>query len=263
MRVTLNGYVISSDDQWLYDYFGIPAFSPAVVRKAVAENPQGEPLVLEVNSYGGSVYAGFEIYSVIRGAKCQTVAEVQSLAASAASTVTSACDQVLMSPVAQLMIHLPSTYTEGNQGPHRNSLRMLDGVTASILNGYEAKCGDKTSRATLEAMMETETWLTAQEAVDAGLADGILGDWSGVTVPSNVLNSMGSGIRALAQGGMDPDPTELRAKYQQLVEAGLATVPITSAPPPTAGATPTLNDDWQAKARLSLAKNRFGGCKHA
>ena len=54
MRVRLNGTVIPSGSQWLYDYFGIDAFSPALVRQAVENNPEGEDLELEINSPGGS-----------------------------------------------------------------------------------------------------------------------------------------------------------------------------------------------------------------
>ena len=56
MRVTLNGEVVSDDYQWLYDYFEIAAFSPGVIRQALRDNPEGEELVLEINSIGGSVF---------------------------------------------------------------------------------------------------------------------------------------------------------------------------------------------------------------
>ena len=97
-RVTLNGRVVADEDQWIYDWFGIDAFSPAVIRKAVEDNPAGEDLTLEINSGGGSVFAGFEMYSILKGAKCQTIAEVQSLAASAASTAMVGCSKVMLSP---------------------------------------------------------------------------------------------------------------------------------------------------------------------
>lgn len=53
MRMQLNGYVVADEDAWLYDWFEIPAFSPAAVRDAIDQNPEGEDLVLEVNSGGG------------------------------------------------------------------------------------------------------------------------------------------------------------------------------------------------------------------
>ena len=154
MRIQLNGEVIPSEYQWLYDWFGISAYSPDMVRQAIESNPVGEDLELEINSVGGSAFAGFEIYSILRAAKCNTVAIVQSLAASAASTVMVGCRKVLLSPVAQVMIHLPATTTEGNQRDHRESLQMLDSVTQSILNGYQLRCGDKASREQLEELME-------------------------------------------------------------------------------------------------------------
>ena len=89
MRVQLNGEIL--DDNWglLFEYFDIPCAYPRKVRQAIEDNPAGEDLVVEINSGGGDVVAGFEIYSVLRGANCRTVAEVQSLAGSAASVVTS------------------------------------------------------------------------------------------------------------------------------------------------------------------------------
>lgn len=174
MNVTLNGYVVADADQWIYDWFGIDAFSPSVLRQAVRDNPDGDDLILEINSGGGSVFAGFEMYSILRGAKCHTVAQVQSLAASAASTIMIGCSKVMLSPVAQVMIHLPSSYVEGNQEDMERERRTLESITQSILNGYELRCRGKTTRAHLAELMHAESWLPAQEAVELGLADGIL-----------------------------------------------------------------------------------------
>ena len=176
MRVTLNGIVAADDDVEIYQWFGFAAFSPKAVRDAVAATPEGEELVLEINSGGGSVFAGSEIYSVLRSSGVHTVAEVQSLAASAASYMCLACDEVQISPVAQMMLHLPSTYTEGNRTAHMQSIQMLDSTREAILNAYELKAGGKADRAEFRRMMNAETWLTAQEAVDCGLADGIIGE---------------------------------------------------------------------------------------
>ena len=173
MRVTLNGIVAADDD---VEWFGFAAFSPKAVRDAVASTPEGEELVLEINSGGGSVFAGSEIYSVLRSSGIHTVAEVQSLAASAASYMCLACDEVQISPVAQMMLHLPSTRTSGDRGDHLRSVQMLDSTREAILNAYELKAGGKADRAEFRRMMNAETWLTAQEAVDCGLADGIIGE---------------------------------------------------------------------------------------
>ena len=61
MRVPMSGDIVPDSQVWLYDWFDIPCISPAAVRNAIAENPEGEDLVLEINSGGGSVFAGFEM----------------------------------------------------------------------------------------------------------------------------------------------------------------------------------------------------------
>ena len=72
MRVTLNGIVSSDDDRLIYEWFGYRAFSPEQVRDAIAQNPAGEDLVLEINSPGGSVFAGSEMYSILRSCSIPT-----------------------------------------------------------------------------------------------------------------------------------------------------------------------------------------------
>ncbi len=199
MRFSLNGMISSDDDARVWKFFGWQAVCPADIRQALAGNPEGEDFVLEINSGGGSVYAGFEMYTLLRSAKCTTRAEVQSLAA---SVVLAGVDVAAASPVGQVMIHLPSTLTEGNQIVHKESVQMLEAVTGSIITAYEKKCRGKTSRDALRRMMDKETFLTAQEALDAGLIDEIMGEPAN---PMNVFN---------AAGGM-PDIVKLRAAYRE------------------------------------------------
>jgi ATP-dependent Clp protease, protease subunit len=220
MNLTVNGTIVSDDDRWLYEYFGFSCFSPSAVRNALSNNPRNEELVLEVNSVGGSVFAGFEIYSLLRQAACPTRAVVQSLAASAASTIVSACQTVQMSPVAQIMIHNPSMSTDGNQDAHKASIKLLDAITQSILNGYEVKVKGKTTRDKLTQLMRSETWLPAQEAVKLGLADEIL-ELDDVEIPSTVVNAVGDSIRGIFNSSNIPTAGELRARYEHDVRAGL------------------------------------------
>lgn len=235
MRMTLNGIVASDEDCGIYQYFGYSAFSPRTVREALAQAPADEELVIEVNSGGGSVMAGAEIYTVLKGSGVRTVAEIQSLAASAASYLCLGCDEVRISPVAQMMIHLPSTCTEGDRTDHLRSVQMLDSTREAILNAYELKAGGKADRAALRRMMTAETWLTAQEAVDCGLADGILGEEAPAS-PADLMNAFGL-----------PDIAKLRARYE---EAHKNSTPAGKVPE-------TDTQDWRAQARLDLEKIRF------
>ena len=271
MRVQLNGYVVEDKDAWIYRFFGFGAICPRDVREALANNPEGEDLVFEVNSPGGDVYSGFEIYSAIRTARrernIRVVAEVQSIAASAASTLIEGCSQVLMAPVAQMMIHLPSTTTSGDAPAHLKSIRLLESVTASILNAYELRSAGKLSRERLEELIRAETWMTAQESVAAGLADGILyadGE-TPLTIPERVTNALGGGIRALAlSAGAMPSPEDLRVRYQKLVDEGKApevnddgasgAALSTTAPAIGSG---DIKNDWRNRAKITLSQKRF------
>lgn len=248
MRVTLNGIVAEDDDREVYEWFGYRAFSPDQVRQAIRDNPPGEELILEINSGGGSVMAGNEMYTVLRNAGIQTCAEIQSLAASAASYLALGCDRVMISPVAQMMIHLPTTFTVGDRDEHASSVQLLDTIRDSILNAYELKSKGKTSRAELKRMMEATTWMTAQEARDAGLVDGILFEGSMLQDPdpSAVMNAVGAGIRALGDSAGVPDIVQLRAEYRRMNQAQTGGVP---------GANKA--QDWQVQARLDLEKIRF------
>ena len=232
MRLKLNGYVASDADKEIYQWWGLSAFSPQDVRDALEQLPEGEMLTLEINCNGGDVWAGGEIYSVLRGSNADTAAEIQSLAASAASYIAIGCNRVLISPVAQMMIHLPSTTTRGAVPEHRQSIKILNGIRDSILNAYEIKSHGKRTRQQLAAMIDAETWLTAQQALDAGLVDEILYDDDGVLSPSDIVNAYGM-----------PDIAKMRDEYRK------------AHPPQDPPTTPIEN--WQDAARLAIEKNRF------
>lgn len=208
MRYSLNGRIVADDDAPVLRWWGLSAVCPADIRQAIAENPADEEFTLEINSPGGSVFAGFEMYSVLRRASRDGVrirAEVQSLAGSAASVAMVGADTVACSPVAQVMIHLPLTVTEGNQNVHRESVQMLESITESIIAGYERKVGNKTSPAALRCMMDRETFLSARAALDAGLIDEIIGEEQ----PGEPLN-LNNIYNAC---GAVPDMDKLRAAY--------------------------------------------------
>lgn len=228
MRTQLNGYIVADDDAELYRWFGYTVCCPADIRKAVAENPPGEPLTVEINNYGGNMWAGFEIYSVLRAAPCETEAEVQSLAASAASIAMVGCGRVRASPVAQVMIHYPAIVSDGDQRDHQKTADMLAQFTQSILNAYELKSAGKRTRAELEAMMAGEAWLPVQEAVSAGLVDEVIG--GAQLLAPQVVDCVGGGLRALCGAGGLPSAAELRAR-KDAMDAG-APMPDTNGDPP-------------------------------
>ena len=98
--------------------------------------------------------------------------KIDGMAASAASVIAMAGNEVLMSPVSMLMIHNPATIAMGDHNEMQKAIDMLSEVKESIMNAYAIKTG--LSRAKLSHLMESETWMNAKKAVELGFADGVL-----------------------------------------------------------------------------------------
>jgi ATP-dependent protease ClpP protease subunit len=126
-------------------------------------------IVLRINSPGGEVFEGVSILNMLRAHKASVTAVVDGLAASAASFVAAGCDETVMSPGTQMMIHSPLSFTYGNAAELRKTADVLDGVEASIVEIYTAKAGEKD----WAALLAEDTWLTAAETVELGLADRV------------------------------------------------------------------------------------------
>lgn len=213
MNIVLSGELLPDDWAEMYRDCGFNAgfYAPGDIRGALKNLADGEELVLEVNSVGGSVDAAAEIYSLIQGCGNPTRAVIQSLAASAASYMILSCDRIEISRPAQMMIHLASCGSWGNKHSHAQAAQALDACDRSILACYAARCGEKCSESELADLMEAETYLTAADAVRLGFADAIVGEDSGggdspellvASVAGNVIRAM----RTL------PDIRELMAK---------------------------------------------------
>lgn len=125
-----------------------------------------------INSPGGDCVAAAQIYNMLMEYKGDVTVKIDGIAASAASVIAMAGTKVLMSPVSMLMIHNPMTIAFGNAGEMEKAIAMLDEVKESIINAYEIKTG--MSRAKLSHLMDAETWMDANKAVELGFADDIL-----------------------------------------------------------------------------------------
>lgn len=210
MNLNLSGEVMSDDYAEMYRHWGYNAgfFCPADVRQAVSKLTPGEELVLEINSIGGMVDAGTEIFSVIHGCKNPTRAVIQSMAASAASYMIQSCDRIEIMPPAQMMIHLASSIAYGNKHNLSQGAQMLDAADRSILNAYCSRCGED-KRGQLEQLMENETFLTAEDALAVGLVDAIVGSDAQSGSPAlvaSVTNNITRAMRTL------PDIQDLIAR---------------------------------------------------
>ena len=174
MKLKIHGDIIQNDDKWIYDWLEIEATSPADAEKAIEACADGEELSVEISSGGGDVIAGSQIYTALRGYKKGPLSiAVTGLAASAASVIAMAgrCE---MSPTALMMIHNTSTAARGDYREMENAAEVLKTANEAIAAAYQAKTGMEKKKV-LE-MMDKETWITAERAVELGFADGILED---------------------------------------------------------------------------------------
>lgn len=127
---------------------------------------------LWINSAGGDVVAACQIYNLLKDYKGKVTVKIDGLAASAASMIAMAGDEILMSPVSTMMIHNPVASAYGNTEEMEKVIDMLDEIKESILNAYELKT--HLSRTKISHMMDEETWINANKAVKLGFADDIL-----------------------------------------------------------------------------------------
>src|SRR5660397_134542 len=173
MKVKIKGPIISSDEKWIYDFFGIESTSPKEVIEAV-EKANGDELVVEINSGGGDVYAGSEIYTALKEYSGEVTTKITGIAASAASVIVMAGDKALMSPTAQMMIHNVSAVTYGDYRDMKHSSEVLKNANETIANSYMLKSGME--RKELLKMMDKETWLTPKKALEHNLIDEVMFD---------------------------------------------------------------------------------------
>ena len=131
-------------------------------------------ITLWLNSPGGDCIAASQIYSMLMDYEGDVTIKVDGIAASAASVIAMAGTKVLMAPTALLMIHNPMTLAYGNKDEMNKAIEMLDEVKESIINAYEIKTG--MSRAKISHLMDSETWMNANKAIEMGFADDILED---------------------------------------------------------------------------------------
>ena len=125
-----------------------------------------------INSPGGDCVAAAQIYNMLMDYKGNVTVKIDGIAASAASVIAMAGTKVMVSPVSMLMIHNPATMAFGDSAEMQKAIAMLEEVKESIINAYEIKTG--LSRAKISHLMDAETWMNANMAIELGFADEIM-----------------------------------------------------------------------------------------
>ena len=159
----LNGTI--AEESWFDDDVTPQLF------KDELESGQGD-ITVWINSPGGDCIAAAQIYNMLIEYKGNVTIKIDGIAASAASVIAMAGNKVLMSPVSMMMIHNPATGAFGDHTEFSKVIEMLDEVKESIINAYVIRTG--LSRTKLAHLMDSETWMNANKAVELGFADDLL-----------------------------------------------------------------------------------------
>ena len=167
--LTIDGVI--AEESWFDD-----DVTPKLFRDQL--NAGNGDIVLYVNSPGGDCVAASQIYTMLMEYKGRVTVKIDGIAASAASVIAMAGTEVLMAPTALLMVHNPLTVAIGDTEEMQKAIAMLDEVKESIISAYELKTG--MSRLKISNLMDAETWMNAQKAIELGFADGILTRDAGV-----------------------------------------------------------------------------------
>lgn len=170
MILNINGDIINNELKEIYEWFGFECTCPNDVSEALQALPEGDELQVKINSGGGDVLAGQRIYSMLRE-RTDVHIEVESMAASAASIIAMAGPSTI-SPIGMIMIHNVSVRgAAGNKRELQKQSEVLDEFDNALAAAYIEKTG--MDRADVLRMMDEETWLTAQRAVELGFIDAV------------------------------------------------------------------------------------------
>lgn len=156
---------IIAEESWWDD-----EISPKQFREEL--NSGDGDITVWINSYGGDVFAGAQIFNMLKEYKGKVVTCIDGIAASAASVIAMAGDVVQISPVGALMIHDPLMAIYGNSEELKSAIKVLGEIKETIINAYELKTN--LPRDKIAKMMTEETWMSAKKALELGFVDEIL-----------------------------------------------------------------------------------------
>lgn len=165
----MKGDIIFNDDKWIYDWLEWDATCPNDIKKAIENLQPGETLDVLVNSGGGYVTAGQEIYSLLVGRNDVDI-KIQSMAGSAASVIAMA-NRSEISPVAMIMIHNVSGAAQGDYHDMQHQAEVLKQMNKALAQAYIKKTGK--SEEEILKLMDKETYITANQALEMGFVDRI------------------------------------------------------------------------------------------
>lgn len=171
LEMYIYGNVEGDSYDWWTDEVTESETSANHFREELAKYPNATNINIFVNSYGGSVFEGTAIYNQLRRHKAFKTVYIDGFACSIASVIAMAGDKVIMPRNAMMMIHNAWTYAMGNSAELRKAADDLEVINKGNRQAYLQKTGDKINEEELVALLDAETWLTAEDCIRLGLAD--------------------------------------------------------------------------------------------
>lgn len=168
-KIKISGNIGPNSNSFFYRFFGIDYTCPADVERVLRE-AGGQLVDVYINSNGGEIGAGSEIYSLLR--EYGNIAIHIMGAAHSAASIIAMAGRSEMSPTALMMVHCVSTYGGGNHSDFEHQAEVLRTADQALCSAYVSKTGMSEEEAL--SMMEHETWFTAQQALERGLIDAIM-----------------------------------------------------------------------------------------
>lgn len=165
---TADVFILGEITSWAWEEYG--EHSAVTFKNALDELGDVDVINLHINSPGGSVFEGVAIHNMLKQHKAHVVVHVDALAASIASVIAMAGDEIRMPSNSMLMIHNAWTWASGNANDLRKAADDIERINESVVQSYLNKAGDQLDKDTLKALLDNETWLSAEEAFNYGLA---------------------------------------------------------------------------------------------
>lgn len=230
LELYIYGDVEGDGYDWWRDEVIRSETSANAFRDALAAHPNVTQIDLYINSYGGSVFEGTAIYNQLRRHPAHKTVYVDGFACSIASVIAMAGDEVVMPRNTLMMIHNMWMGAVGNAAELRKAADDLDIINAAGRQAYLEKAGEKLDEAALTDMMDAETWLTAEQCIQYGLADQFADADADMSQAAAVLQkanlnleqrlaiqkSLAAQLRQMTQGAAAPPGNPPKAETKDL-----------------------------------------------
>lgn len=219
-------------------------------RDELAKHPDVKEIKIYINSYGGSVFEGTAIYSQLRRHTAQKTVYIDGFACSVASVIAMAGDKVIMPKNTMMMIHNAWLCACGNSAQLRKAADDLDTIMEGNRQAYLTKAAGKITEDKLKELLEAETWLTAQQCIEFGLADELLEQEADLTEAKQLLQKVNQSLEQQLSYNK-----AIAAQVRELQQAAPEPAPAPAPPEPApAPQVPQQNKPQNLMAALFARK---------